>query len=189
MRPSWCLSHTVFPPHHPPAAPNCLERDQTVHLFQCQKWFVLPLATFSPKLNLASSWHAQSLFACRHMYFDGKCFRIWNMILRKEKEGNSHLNKKKAHLSPGKWEMDGSVLRSILFFPPKWSGCKELKHISTVKAIISAQPHWNWRAGSAAFCVFIMSRISHCYWLLIWNSQIWNVWLSSSLHSLLLNFL
>lgn len=65
-----------------------LERNQMLHLFQCWKWFMLPWATFSPKLNLASSWHAQSQFSCRGVCFDGKCCCLWNTVLRK-KEGNS----------------------------------------------------------------------------------------------------
>lgn len=69
--------------------PLQLEWDQMLHLFQCWKWFMLPLATVSCKLNLASSWNAQSQFACRGMCFDEECCCLWNTILRRRKEDNS----------------------------------------------------------------------------------------------------
>lgn len=84
-------------------------------------------------------------------------------FLGKGKEVIPHLNNKKTHLWPGRWTMDGRVLHSILpdlfnsFYSLKWSGCKELKGISSVKAIISAQPHCIRGGGSAAFCIFIMA--------------------------------
>lgn len=84
-------------------------------------------------------------------------------FLGKGKKVIPHLNKKKANLCPGRWAMDNHALHGILpdlfnsFCSLKWSGCKELKDISSVKAIISVQPHCIRGGGSAAFCIFIMA--------------------------------